>query len=1251
MTARATPTGPDQFGVARGLSTFARPAANESTAPMPTVARAPNTGDPSPASRQSFASSGVFDLPLPIETDLTSDTDTARALVAISPSWEVLYNSEDTVHEQVRTLRDIIGALREAAQAMDSERTELRSFLDGSKDAIERLEDWAGQAMGLDLRQSPEQVRRYLPLSVVWVTTTRLKKLVTLLNTAGRRLSGFHEDIDESLQNLHVALDNVGRIFSSVARVSGSTQGNGANGGFTATVAQVTQVQFQPQPQPISAPSPLDYHSAPYAPSTDSASASLPPGARAEIERSVRDDLRRELEDEVRGEIAASVREEETTRLRHELEIQVRRQMLAELSPGLGATSPNPDPLSTGHHPAVVASTSVSLRTPQPARVTEQTAETLEVFREEAEEHLRNIALGIRQLEANPGDKAALQSVRRATHTLKGAAGMMGFSAMEQLSHASEDLLDRLVEDQTTLTASVQGLLLDTSEALEQIAAQTSSTSDDTTQLVHALQLRYARVLGTAMPVPMAAAELVPTVARNSAQGLDGEVSTPGATDGNDADLTVRLRLSKLDEIINLFGDLLQNRSVLEERLGRLTSMVGDTSRASERLRDIGTQLESRFEAATLPSGPSSGRSALPMANPGLLDRTLGGLQSPAKLPSGAAHFGEFDALELDRYTEFHRLSRGLSESVADMATLSTEMESIVREIESVFARETRLSSSFQDRLLKARLVPLQLLIPRLYRATRATAIKQGKDVEFLVEGDDTEVDRTVYEEVAGPLLHLVRNAVAHGIESPALRMREGKSPKGQIILAAFEQGNQVIITIKDDGAGVDPARVTAAAMARGLVSPTTVLTQQQALSLMFQPGLSTAETIDEESGRGVGLDVVKDTISRMRGTVEVDSTLGRGTTFTLRIPVSLQITRAVLVRVGQQTFGIPMTVVETIGRLDYYERVSGSSSPALEVRGAVYPLAHLASYLGQQPGPIDQRSAVLLFNSGTQRMALIVDAIPGRQEIVVKTLGPHLRDVRGIAGATVLGDGKVVLLLNMQELLARAPRQSITLLDLPSPNASIPRMPAIAPQPFGTGALHSPEAVARINTGMLSRNPPPPPSRNEVPTERLNGSTDRPPEMAPATTPKSLPFAAADPAPTPLVPRRPGPAPRNGYLLVVDDSPSVRRVVGNMLKANGWEVQTARDGIEAVEAVGRQLPAAVLLDIEMPRMDGYELMATLRSQALYRNLPLIVLTSRAATKHQQRALQLGADAYVVKPYQDEELLSTLDGLIARQHA
>ncbi len=493
-------------------------------------------------------------------------------------------------------------------------------------------------------------------------------------------------------------------------------------------------------------------------------------------------------------------------------------------------------------------------------------------------------------------------------------------------------------------------------------------------------------------------------------------------------DLSVRLQLSKLDDLVNLFGELLINRSVLEERVDRLNRLVSDGSTVSERLREVSSQIETGFEAAALPSGPGSVAGNVPGMGAGQ-ERDGRGGWSP--MATGRSSQG-FHELELDRYTEFHQLTRGLGEGVADIGALTHEMELVLRECQASFARESRLSSDFQERLLKARLVPLQSLVPRLYRAARASALREGKEIKFFADGTETEVDRKVFEEVVGPLLHLVRNAVNHGIERPEVRELAGKPPTGQIVVSAAYEGNQVVISVRDDGAGINAQHIRDTAVARGWIDSYSQLSEKEAINLIFQPGITTAESLTEEAGRGVGLDVVRDAVTRLRGTIEVESTVGQGTIFTMKLPISLQIARAVLVKVKNQTLAIPMAVVDQIGRLDYYQTVA-LPSPAIDLRGERYPLAHLASYLRLQPGPVQDRSSVLLVNAGNRRVGLLVDSVLVQQEIVAKPLGPHLRDVRGVAGAAVLGNGQVVVILELNELLAQQPPDPVVLPTRPA--------------------------------------------------------------------------------------------------------------------------------------------------------------------------------------------------------------------------
>jgi len=865
--------------------------------------------------------------------------------------------------------------------------------------------------------------------------------------------------------------------------------------------------------------------------------------------------------------------------------------------------------------------------------------EAIEIFRLEAEEHLQTISLHVAALEKAPTNRDLIQGIRRAIHTLKGAAGMMGFRAIADLSHISEDLLENIMEGTITISPAVLSIILDTAETLDMLISGRSSDERADEARVHALRLRYAELLGEASSQLPISYEDIDLDADSTEDAVDltmvsGVVAAVGAPlmgpqvggmasasgepslqRNGRADLNVRVRLQKLDELVNLFGEILVNRSVLEERIQRLVRLVTDVSLSSNRLRDVGQKLESRFEAATLPSGrsvqvmPGEGNQRHHSLSSGTGKHT--GKNGNSTESVDISHLQDFDELELDRYTEFHQLARGLSEGISDMGTLSTEMETIIREAENVFGRESRLHTTFQDRLMKVRLVPLSTMAPRLYRAARAVALKQRKEFEFLLEGQETEVDRTVFEEIAGPLLHLMRNAANHALETPEIRIQKGKSPAGQIKLSASYEGNQVVITVRDDGTGIDPEHVRNAAIARGLISPEQELDEGDLIDLIFRPGFSTAEVLSEESGRGVGLDVVRDSVARLRGTLEVESMAGQGTAFTMKFPTSLAIQSAMMVLVGGQQFAIPTVMVETIGRLDNFKRATLGGQPAVLVHNDLYPLNTLSQYLSLPVVQVDEKAPILLVNAGGHRVALVVDDIKGKYEIVMKNLGPHLRHVHGVAGATVLGNGRVVLVLELIDLLSSRAR------NLPSLNA-----------PAGSRRDSAAQATSAAQPGAQGASQA---GGQAAVRQNVDLSSARQPQGATAMVHAARAASTLE---------------RGRHVLVVDDSPSVRRVVGGMLKQNGWEVQMARDGVEALEMITYEPPAAVLLDIEMPRMDGYELISTVRAQEQFRTLPLVVLTSRAAAKHQQRALQLGANGYVVKPYQDEELLNLLNSLV-----
>src|SRR6266567_3449556 len=1144
---------------------------------------------------------------------------------SVAEIYHKMQQDGQVLEEQAASLKRTLTQLRLAASIVEAQRTEFKGFLDGSKDALDRMEEWAGKAMGLNLRNSPEQVRRYLPLSVMWVANSKLKKVLDLLTQMTSSVELTDEQMHFSMQQLQTSIEACGDVIEQL-QTSSSGQMFIQDQGWTPWEIQVARdalrerVTFERRGDVASLRAEIEAglreelrQEYEYRPMTLA--------TRSELEQQIRNEVReefeakRKLQESVVGVESQESLQEIEARLRSEIEIEVRREFLSQLtgeveeSSHLASTAsarpvvqPSPAPAPTWS-PTVMPMTPASSQTAQfPASTPSLTGdfgeEAAEIFRLEAEEHLQTISMFVAALENAPTDRDPIQGIRRATHTLKGAAAMMGFRAIADLCHISEDLLDSVMEGTIAISPTVLSIILDTAEALDMLV-NGKGTGGESDAAVKALRVRYTELLGEQPAlVGVIEEELEAEIEASETVIMEEAVVTnlvgehQGGADLQHmvrGDLSVRVPLTKLDELVNLFGEVLVNRSVLEERLQRLMRLVSDAGVSSNRLRDVGQKLESRFEAATLPSG----RSVQVMPGQGNQNGFANGKNPNSRMEP--AHLAEFDELELDRYTEFHQLARGLSEGISDMTTLSNEMEAIIRDCESVFSRENRLNTTFQDRLMKARLVPLSTMIPRLYRTARAVALKQHKEFEFVLEGQETEVDRTVIEEIAGPLLHLMRNAVNHAIETPEVRLQRGKPSIGQIRLSAAYEGNQVVITVRDDGTGIDPQRVRNAALAHNFIGPDQALSDADIIELIFRPGFATAEVLSEESGRGVGLDVVRDSVSRLRGTLEVESTPGLGTAFTMKFPTSLAIQSAMMVIVGEQQFAIPTVMVEAIGRLDNFKQAMFAGRPAIMVQNELYPLILLSQLLGFPVNPPDEKAPVLLVHTDRHRVALIVDSIRGKMDVVMKNLGPHLRHVHGVAGGTVLGNGRVVLILELVELLS------------PRPGAS---SAATAPvRREGAPAIQA--AVARAEAA---------PPVALAPAAR---------STTVATHPKQAPVP-----------------PSGTHVLVVDDSPSVRRVVGNMLKQNGWDVQLARDGVEALEMITRETPAAVLLDIEMPRMDGYELMATVRAQEQYRTLPLVILTSRAAAKHQQRAMQLGANAYVVKPYQDEELLNLLKSLV-----
>jgi chemosensory pili system protein ChpA (sensor histidine kinase/response regulator) len=729
-----------------------------------------------------------------------------------------------------------------------------------------------------------------------------------------------------------------------------------------------------------------------------------------------------------------------------------------------------------------------------------------EVFALEAAEHLKRIDSDAAALRANPSDVERLRSLRRAVHTLKGAAAMMGFGAVAELSHSLEDRLDVATAEGAAMDGAALASLLGDVDRLEGLVNGGSA----------------GEASGTAV-APAAPESAEAAIA-------SGPVAVP-------------LRLERLDHLLTLAGETSVSVSRWPAIIAHANGALAELRRTSARVDTLLGALQSERHRRLEEDG-----------------RAAHGVR-----PVAQARQTDFDALELDRYTPTDYVAHELAQIAAETSAAERELAASIENAAELAEAQRRQAAEVQERLLEARLVPLGELESRLQRAAHGVALRRGKQVELVVEGADVAVDRAVLDSVGDALQHLVRNAVDHGIELPGVRLTRGKPATGTVCVSARQTQGEVVIEVTDDGAGIDPERVGAAARAAGVSVETG--NPSAAVELIFHPGLTTAAAVDDVSGRGVGLDAVAESMQRIHGSVEVASEVGSGTIFNLRFPVTLAQARVVMAEVAGNPVALPAASVKHVTRLsDARVERDGQGAVAL-LGGQRYPMASLAATLGwsAEGAPLDP--PLVYVEAGTRRAAWTADFIGSHADVVVKSLGGHLGRPRGVAGASLLQDGRVALMLHLPDLLAS--------------HVSM--------------AEWAQRAVA-VQSGR---------------------SGDRGAERSP-----QLPGAMR--------------------VLVVDDSPTIRKLLVRMLRDLGWQPREAKDGAEALESIRVDRPDVVLADIEMPRLDGYELLAALRAQVATADLPVLMLTSRTAERHRTRAMELGANGYLTKPYRPEDVAAAL---------
>jgi chemosensory pili system protein ChpA (sensor histidine kinase/response regulator) len=597
-----------------------------------------------------------------------------------------------------------------------------------------------------------------------------------------------------------------------------------------------------------------------------------------------------------------------------------------------------------------------------------------------------------------------------------------------------------------------------------------------------------------------------------------------------------RVDAELLDQLLNISGEASIARSRLEQQLGSFDFNLGELSRTVTRLKEQLRSLEIETEAQILHRHEDEG-----------------------------GHRSEFDPLELDRYSSIQQFSRALAETANDVASIQQLLENLAKDTQTLLQQQARTITELQNGLMRTRMVPFQRHVQRLARIVRQAASDTNKRAELIVEGASGELDRQVLERMLPPFEHMLRNAVVHGIEKPEERIRAGKPEAGRIVLELHREGAEVMVRLTDDGGGMNLKAIRAKGQSLGLIAAGQTLSDEDAMQLILEPGFSTAGAITQQAGRGVGMDVVATEIKRLGGALHMETKSGEGTVFTIRLPFTLAISHALVVRTGEEFYALPLPTVEGVLRLSKAEVTAhlGRDAAAFDYGGQKYRFQHLANFVSLEPSPLPEQDVtipVVLVRAGEHSTGLVADELVGSREIVVKSVGPQISSIRGISGATILGDGRIVIILDI-------------------------------------GALVRAEWRARPQTPI-------------VPKEKTD---------------------------------------KRVFAMVVDDSITVRRVTQRLLERNGMRVITARDGMDAVSQLQDNIPDIILLDIEMPRMDGYEVAAHVRNDPRLKDVPIIMITSRVGEKHRARAIELGVDDYLGKPYQEAQLLEAIAPLVERR--
>ncbi|WP_416427332.1 Hpt domain-containing protein [Pseudomonas sp. App30] len=759
--------------------------------------------------------------------------------------------------------------------------------------------------------------------------------------------------------------------------------------------------------------------------------------------------------------------------------------------------------------------------------------ELLEVFLEEGFDIVESSGAALQRWQAEPRNTLEIENLLRDLHTLKGGARMVEIAPIGDLAHELEFLYENLSAGVLAPSPPLFSLLQNGHDRLGNMLDALRRH-----QPVNADPTLIAAIRGFVSPVPATPqperAVLLPEPPAALQERAPGDM--------------VKVAAELLEDLGNLAGETSIFRGRIEQQVNDAQVALGEMETTIERMREQLRRLDTE---------------------------TQGRILSRQHADSERQGYEDFDPLEMDRHSQLQQLSRALFESASDLLDLQETLAARNQDAHKLLQLQARVNTELQEGLMRTRMVPFERMLPRLQRLVRQVAGELGKEVEFDVGNAEGEMDRSVLERMLAPLEHMLRNAVDHGLEPAEVRLAKGKPARGRISLNLLHEGGDIVIELSDDGAGVPLDAVRAKAVKRGLISADSDISDHEVLQFILEPGFSTAAKVTQISGRGLGMDVVHEEVKQLGGSMIIDSRAGQGARFQIRLPFSVSVNRALMVQCAEEVYALPLNGLEGIVRVmpaeleEYYHL----DPPRYHYGGQSYDLRYLGDLLYNTPRPnlLGQTAPlpVLLIHGHDHQMAVQVDALAGSREIVVKNLGPQFAAVQGLSGATILGDGRVVLIL---DLLAQV------------------------------RAAHARQSQAQ-----------------------------------PASVQPPLPVAEPASSRPPLV-------------MVVDDSVTVRKVTSRLLERHGMTVLTAKDGVDAMALLQEHVPDVLLLDIEMPRMDGFEVATQIRHDPRLKDLPIIMITSRTGQKHRERAMAIGVNDYLGKPYQESVLLDSI-AQWSRSHA